>query len=55
MADNRKFIGPVHLDGLMTWGGSSDAPYCPICNKNDKVDWHNGEYKCSRCNHVVEK
>jgi hypothetical protein len=45
---------PVHLQGLTMWG-SNDVPYCPKCKKNDKVEWHDGEYLCARCDFVVER
>lgn len=43
--------GPVHLQGLAMWGGSSNLPNCPRCEENDEVIAKDSgeEFYCKRC------
>jgi len=48
---------PIHLEGLAGWirEENEDPPACPRCKSDKYVEWHEGEWLCSRCDLVVDR
>jgi ribosomal protein L37AE/L43A len=46
---------PIHLEGLsMLYGKNDKPPVCPRCKTNKNVEWDEGTWLCSGCDHEVE-